>query len=74
LQTAFKHGIMTPTNTPTRRALYGGGRMENIMNPLKRALITLGVRGKVSVTRYGHVYVNGIYFGVYDFIRNTFVD
>jgi len=47
------------------------------MENSKQALITLGVKGKISVIKNTFdltVYVNGKYFGIFDKKKNTFVD
>lgn len=45
------------------------------MEGLIKGLKILGIHGHVEVnTRNGFVYVNGEYFGVWSFERNTFVD
>lgn len=47
------------------------------MDSLKTGLQQLGVHGKVRATRQGglvSVYLNGLYFGLWDTERKTFVD
>ena len=48
------------------------------METIKKAMITLGCKGKVSVTaRLGRKYrveLNGEYFGIFDSEKGTFVD
>ncbi len=45
------------------------------MEKLIAGLKIFGVNGHVSVsTKNGFVYVDGKYFGVWDFARNTFID
>jgi hypothetical protein len=48
---------------------------ERGMNDLKKALRLYGVTGHITVyNETGAVYVNGKYYGVWNFSRNTFTD
>lgn len=52
--------------------------MEPIREQIETALRQLGVTGAVRVQQNGtnryHVTVNGRYFGIFDAVKNTFVD
>lgn len=48
------------------------------MNEIKEALKKLGITGKISIAKYDHftvtVSVNGKIIGLWDTVKNTFVE
>jgi hypothetical protein len=59
--------------------LYNKQQEDNTMKrwmvkEIRQALQDLGVHGQVKAHPRGAVYVDGIYYGVYDYARHAFVD
>ena len=52
--------------------------MKNLINEIAKALVVLGVTGKVHLRQIAadriEVTVDGEYFGIWDSVRKTFVD
>ncbi len=45
-----------------------------MVKEIRQALQALGVHGQVTAHARGAVYVDGIYYGVYDYTKHTFID